>query len=1366
MKNFTLLIAAGFLFVTNLSAQTQKGTNPTPSQKVITPPQRCGVDEMIHQRLQTDPEFRARYEAGLRQYEESLRNPSARTTGTSTLPGPVTIPIVIHIVLPDPTIVTDADVLYFVNRLNLDYSGLNPDSTNGTLFYPVRGHSLLRWALAKRDPSGNCTTGIERRIGAGAIQNGNPQPIKSTAQGGLDAWDITQFYNLWVGVGAGGLLGIAPEIGVGGPNGSTSVDGVCVDFRGFSRNPAYSIPQFCGGRTGVHEIGHNMGLYHNFQGGCGATTDFGQLTSAGCQLPGTLLGGIDDTPAQNGATSGCPVGAVAAGCAQSPLPPGKMYQCYMDYTDDPCYSMFTIGEVQRMEWVLDSCRHSYLTSQGATAPACALSLDAALTSVVRPGGSEFVGTGRYADATNNGPNNLTCAVFTPVSYPNPVCGASITPKIRIQNRGLTTLNTVTIGWRLNTGPVTTQTFTLTGGLPTLYDTVVTLTLNTPIALGTNNTLKFWTTSPNGGADQNNANDTVTKVLNFGGAILPVTQGFESTTFPPAGWTINNPNNNNTWYRRAIGSQGSGASAGIDNYTNNLPGNIDDVVSPAINTGGLDSVIIKFDLAHKNYPGLNDHFMVMVSTDCGTTFTSVLTLDDPTTYPTAGSSTANYTTPAPADWVTKRVAIGGALISGGQIIVAFRNINGFGNQAYLDNINITGFIITPRDLSPTAVLRPLANECTQTIAPSITVLNNGTQQVTQFQVAYTVDGGPASTPQTFNITINPGASTTATLNAANFLPGNHTIKLYTLNPVGASGTGDLFPGNDTISKSFFVNTLVTSYSQNFESVTPPAMPPSITVINPNGNVTWVSNTPGNASQKSAFIDNYDFNLTGQIDDMKLPAINTAGVDSVILTFDVSHKNYPGLDDILSVIASSDCGNTFVATGYSKPGSILATEGSSTAPFTNPTVWRKERVAVGGALMSSGSLILTIRNTNGYGNNIFLDNINITRKFKRDISVIAVSQPKDVICTASNTPSVTVQNVGSETITAYNVSYTINGGAPSTTNVTGVTLAANATATVTLNAGTFVQGPNAFVVYTSAPVTASGTGDLNTANDTLRKTVSLVASVAPPITEGFENTTFPPTGWAVVNPDNSITWRRTTAATKTGVASAFVNNYNYAVNGQIDDLYTPRLTYSGVDSVALSFDVAAWTYSYPGSTTIPLDTLEVLITKDCGNTFTSIYKKWGADLQTVNDPNYSQPSEFFPSNPGLWRTEKIDLTGLAAGNGPLNVVFRNTSNFENNIFIDNVNVSTRTLPLRLKSEGFLVLPSPFKDQFTVWHYLPPTDLKFISVYNSAGQLVWKKDYTGNADKQVTVDLANRSAGVYVVRLGYTDPNRNTSIRIVKY
>src|SRR6185369_3746088 len=311
--------------------------------------------------------------------------------------------------------------------------------------------------------------------------------------------------------------------------------------------------------------------------------------------------------------------------------------------------------------------------------------------------------------------------------------------------------------------------------------------------------------------------------------------------------------------------------------------------------------------------------------------------------------------------------------------------------------------------------------------------------------------------------------------------------------------------------------------------------------------------------------------------------------------------------------------------------------------------------------------------------------------RDVQLVSIDQPRGAECSTDITPSATVKNRGVETITGFSIAYSIDNGAVQTTNVTGISLVKNDTIHVNLNPSTGLGiGQHHLVVYTFNPVSTTGTGDQVPTNDTLTKEFGITGTVAAPLTEGFESATFPPAGWVEVNPDAGITWARANTGNNS-TASAFVNNFSYALTGRIDELYSPQTTYSGVDSVTLSFDVAAAAPT-DGS---PTDTLEVLVTKDCGNTFTSVYKKWGSDLQTVND----QATDFTPVSSSQWRTETVDLT-IIAPTGPTQIVFRNTNNNKNNIFIDNVNLKTRVLPGRLKREGVIVLPNPFSDNFTVW------------------------------------------------------------------
>ncbi|MDB5251869.1 MAG: type sorting protein [Flaviaesturariibacter sp.] len=1289
--------------------------------------------EALQKQLETDPVFRANYEKAQRDYERSLQSgSSARTQRMSSLTGPVTIPVVVHIVLPNPNIVTDADVKYFIDRLNLDFSGLNPDSTNVGTFQSVRGHSLLRFTLAKRDPNGNLTNGIERKVGAGTINGGEPQPIKSAANG-LAPWDFTQYYNLWVGVGSGGLLGIAPTIGVG----TAANDGVCVDYSAFANNSCYSIPQFNLARTAVHEIGHNFGLYH-ITGDASCGVDFKQLATAPAMiLPDALLAPADDTPTQTALTSGCPAVGTLNGC--SPSVP-KMFQNYMDYTDDACYSMFTKGQVLRMEYVLENFRPGYLTTQGHIPPASAVSLDALPFESVAPGGYELNG----CTITNYG-SSLSC----PGAY---------TPKFRIRNNGQTTLTSVVAGYRLNNGAAVSQTFAV--NLPNGASTVVSFAATNSLVVGTN-TFRYFTSAPNAGVDQVPSNDSLTATLTvLTAAAIPVSETFEGAF--PGNWTIFNPNGNVTWVRSTPGNASPNALF-INNYDFQLPGQIDEFRSQALTVTPGDSVIINFDLAHKNYPSTTfvDTLTVLVSSDCGATYTAVYKKWG-ANLATAGSSTASYLNPAAADWVTQRIGLGGATLASGQITIAIRNTNGYGNNIFIDNINIAKK--ADLDMKVAAILSPNPAECVTTITPRVTVTNVGAQTVNSFKVGYRYGTGPIL-EKPFTITLASGASTTVILdpNTTPLTSGPQTITAWTSAP---NGLTDLQQGNDTLRKNFTVRAILSvPVVEDFEGSFPPA---NWTISNPNNNITWVQKSPGRNSSFSAFFDNYSTDMTGQIDDMRMPPVNVATRDSVIFSFDVAHKDYPGSADHLMILASSDCGNTFT-TVYDKAGPTLATAGSSTAAYNRPAPadWRRERIALGGSILSSGNLIFYIRNVDDFGNNIFVDNVNVDAVSKRDIQLVSINTPPSFACAAAITPSVTIRNSGIETITGFKVAYSVDFGTPTTTTVTSINLVRNATMNVNLNAGSLgTAGMHNIRVYSFEPVSNSGTGDMFTGNDTLVKSVALTGTTPANLYEDFSNAGFPPANWGLVNADIRTTWARSSAGFG-NPGSAFLNSFSYPGSSNRDDLVTPVVTFSGIDSLHLTFDVAAGSKSYPGTTAIPVDTLEVLVTTNCGASYQTVYKKWGQDLQTAEanvNPNFPQGNSFEPQNNEQWRRESVDL-GAFTGSPSVQVVFRATTNNGNNIYLDNVYVNARTLPAQLKQRGFMVLPNPFAGQFNIWHYQTPTTLKYVNVYDSKGQLVWRRSFSNNTEKVISVDLSSQPAGVYMVNIGYEDEYRNVSERVIK-
>lgn len=250
------------------------------------------------------------------------------------------IPVVVHVVWHEmEENISDEQILSQIEVLNKDFLAQNSDTDLvPTAYQHLIADTEISFCLANTDPDGNTSDGITRTqtiypdIGTAQDDRGRFRIFYSDA-GGQDVWDPDQYLNIWVarrGYGSG----LASFPGTAIPE----EDGLVIDFRYFGAvgtatdNAPYNL-----GRTVTHEVGHYFNLLH----------PWGRTITPDCEQDDE----VEDTPRQ--ATTylrECPQDAPTT--CETP----DFFFNFMNYTDDACMAMFTVGQKMRMLATLEGPR--------------------------------------------------------------------------------------------------------------------------------------------------------------------------------------------------------------------------------------------------------------------------------------------------------------------------------------------------------------------------------------------------------------------------------------------------------------------------------------------------------------------------------------------------------------------------------------------------------------------------------------------------------------------------------------------------------------------------------------------------------------------------------------------------------------------------------------------------------------------------------------------------------------------------------------------------------------------------------------------------------------------------------------------------
>lgn len=864
---------------------------------------------------------------------------SKATSSKSTQNDTLFIPVVFHVIFHDEESNLDFDIPLEESRfqqqldsLNKDFARQNADTINTPdHFLEVVGKTNIQFVFAKQDPQGRPTTGIVR------VQTPTQQFTLSerdrTRISNTSNWPSDQYLNIWVADFDVTSLGYAQFPISNAPglefehrfSSNPKTDGVFMNYRYIGNNYVEDTDFNSVGRTLTHEIGHWLGLFHNFEGGCSITGDF-----------------IDDTPSQSSPhTNQCPAdSSTDNSCAEEPA----MFQNFMDYTQDVCMNLFTAMQVDRIDYVLSNTprRKNILSSSGLNSPET-FEVDLGIIASVSP---QFI-----------------------------KCNNDFIPEITLINYGTTVITSFEVSLFINGELSETilindenEEFTPIASFENYNLTFSELSSSTPTT-----ELTYEIVSVNSdGKDDNATNDTFQKTSVTTDALSfneDINTTFENNSFDS--WIHINPNdNNNSWTTALAPNENTENSAAVLNYFgSSAAGTQDYLISPVIDLSEASSFSLSFDYAYSKIEQIStDGLMVMVSTDCGATFDyeNIIWERWSSQLDPIESNEADFSPIGPGDWNNVTISLYNFLEED-EVVIAFVGFNGGGNNIYLDNIatNITYYNY---DLSISSIENLPLTSCTESINSRVMIRNNGGETINSFILSTIIDSDTTTTTYD-GLSLEKGAAFSISLRLEELDEDVTQINLQVNRP---NGLFDENFSNNTraIATTYNEVTDIVPFKVNF---TNSFSYQDWSLIDRDQETSLEIYRPRDFRQRSLMFPYYSIEQLNKESWFISPILDLSEVDSASMKFKVSYA-FNGLrDDRLQVLASDNCGNTYDYNFYDKKDDELKTKSTSAEWFPeSDDDWREEVVDLS-ILAGESRVRIAFKGIGQNGNNIFVDDI---------------------------------------------------------------------------------------------------------------------------------------------------------------------------------------------------------------------------------------------------------------------------------------------------------------------------------------------------------------------------------------------------------
>lgn len=421
------------------------------------------------------------------------------------------------------------------------------------------------------------------------------------------------------------------------------------------------------------------------------------------------------------------------------------------------------------------------------------------------------------------------------------------------------------------------------------------------------------------------------------------------------WKVKNPNGDGTFQLSSGGWDGKGF---VIRAQNQIPaGRKDTLMVSPISVSRYKNIKLSFAHAYRSTTAAqSDTLRVLVSDNCGASFRTLSQFSHQQLATVAPD--ANPFNPIDTmQWRRTVLSLDSTFNRSDQLLLAFAFSSGSAGTLWLDKIIVSG---------DSAGLKPIAK-----------IFSNTRTSCTQTSVQFSDSSffNPNSRMWLFEGG-NPASSTASNPVVSYAAPGTYAVTLIVRNDEGS----DTLVAQNYIS-IFSIGQINTPFYENFNTsgVFPPA---GYVLSNPNNNVTWVLNPTVNAPGSnggSLMFDNYSNpNVTGQVDELTFPKLQTAGKPHLKLRLRYAYKFYQGFGgvapDTLTIGFQTACG-TPVRPIWKRGGAQLATAGSSTSIYTPaPGDWNTLKLNLD-SLLIYPELSIALVNKFGYGQRLFIDDVYI-------------------------------------------------------------------------------------------------------------------------------------------------------------------------------------------------------------------------------------------------------------------------------------------------------------------------------------------------------------------------------------------------------